>query len=423
MPLRPEDLDRATRAVLGREWMLHGHLQDRVGMALLLEVADREAMQEVAIAEWQAASPVYTRRAQRAMRFSGDDVGTVFKGLQLDIGAPHQFLDFRFTLHDRDRGEFFLAHCGALMDVEPMGEDFVHGMCHAIEDPTFDATAGATNPRAQVRPLHRPPRVPADRVPHCAWRVDVVADAPPVQPSPLEERVAASAAARLPVSSYPDRHDGGMPDYSGDFDPGFCLEDLSGAAQQVVLDELALQSHLLLRALLLAVSERYGVELAERMLPRLVRGWSGLTAQRLRDAFALEEDADGVASLLALHPMLAPVSYTGARVEVEDARFVRLSFDPTAPAAADADGATWWGMPGLGDVLEAVVQAAFPRARLHPDGLLSYVLEVDPGAEPAPLAPEVRIAQISSGARFRFGVGRERSLPLLADRTTVQTHV
>ena len=121
-------LNRSTRAVLGREWMLHGHLQDRVGMALLLEVADREAMQDVAIEEWRAASPVYTRRAQRALGFVGSDVATIFKGLQLDIGAPHQFLDFRFTLHGPDSGEFFLAHCGALMDVEPMGPDFVHGM-------------------------------------------------------------------------------------------------------------------------------------------------------------------------------------------------------------------------------------------------------------------------------------------------------
>ena len=50
------------------------------------------------------------------------------------------------------------THCGALMDVEPMGDDFVVAMCHHIEDPTFDATACATNPRARMRPIHRPPR-------------------------------------------------------------------------------------------------------------------------------------------------------------------------------------------------------------------------------------------------------------------------
>lgn len=89
---------------------------------------------------------------QKALNFEGDDVPTIFKGLQLDIGAPPQFMDFRFTLHDRWHGEFHLDHCGALLDVEPMGDDYVVGMCHTIEDPTFDATAIATNPRAQVRP-------------------------------------------------------------------------------------------------------------------------------------------------------------------------------------------------------------------------------------------------------------------------------
>jgi hypothetical protein len=409
-------LDRSARAVLGREWMLHGHLQDRVAMALLLEVTDRVGMQDVAIEEWRAASPVYTRRAQRALGFSGTDVGTIFKGLQLDIGAPHQFLDFRFTLHGPDRGEFFLAHCGALMDVEPMGDDFVHGMCHAIEDPTFDATAGATNPRAQVRPLHRPPRVPADRMPHCAWRVDVVADAAPVEPSALQRAVEASAAARLPLPSYADVGDGGMADYSGPFVPGFCLEDLSGAAQRVALDELALQSHLLLRALLLAVRERFGVEQVSGMLPRLVRGWAGLTSQRLQAAFDLPGTAAGVASLLALHPMLAPTAYTGARVEQEDERFVRLVLDPQAPAAQDTDGATWWGMPGLGEVLASVVQAAVPQARVQQDGAQAFVVEVDPAAEPVPPAREVAIARISTGAGFRFAAG---GLAAPGSRTTV----
>ena len=119
-----------------------------------------------------AASPLYSLRTQRALNFGNADVPTIFKNIQLDIGAPHQFMDFRYKVDDAQHGEFWLDHCGALMDVEPMGEEFVHGMCHDIEDPTFDATAGATNPYAQVRPIHRPPRVPADRAPHCHWRVD-----------------------------------------------------------------------------------------------------------------------------------------------------------------------------------------------------------------------------------------------------------
>lgn len=394
MPLRRDALTRQQLAVLGREWLLHGHLQDRVGMALLLEVVDRPLMQDVAIEEWMAASPVYSRRMQRALSFVGTDVPTIFKNLQLDIGAPHQFMDFRFTLTDPRHGEFFLAHCGALMDVEPMGEQYVHGMCHTIEDPTFDATAGATNPLAQVRPMHRPPRLPADRVPHCAWRVDVGASGDAVAPSEMEGLVAASALATLPLASYAEDGTGGWVDYSGPFDPELCLEDLSRAALLTALDEFAVQSHLLLRSFLLVVQRRLGAEAATGMLPRIVRGWCGLTSQRLRDAFGLTEDLDGVASLLELHPMLFPLPYTGFRLEGS-----QVVFAPAA-AAGDTDGGTWVGMPGLNEVLEAVVVAAFPSARVSPD------LVVSVGHDPAEAPGELFVAQISTGARFRFSERR-----------------
>ena len=115
-------------------------------------------------------SPIYTKRMQKALKYEGDDVITIFKGLQLDIGAPPQFMDFRYTVHDRWHGEFHLDHCGALLDVEPMGEDYVRGMCHDIEDPTFDATAVATNRKAQIRP--DPPSAADTGRPASALRVD-----------------------------------------------------------------------------------------------------------------------------------------------------------------------------------------------------------------------------------------------------------
>ncbi|NBQ42995.1 MAG: hypothetical protein EBU23_10960, partial [Mycobacteriaceae bacterium] len=162
-------LSRTELARLVPELLLIGQLIDRSGMAWCIQAFGRDEMVRIAIEEWAGSSPIYTRRMQRALSYEGDDVITIFKGLQLDIGAPPQFMDFRFTVHDRWHGEFHLDHCGALLDVEPMGPDYVRGMCHDIEDPTFDATAVATNPKAQVRPIHRPPRLPADRSPHCAW--------------------------------------------------------------------------------------------------------------------------------------------------------------------------------------------------------------------------------------------------------------
>ncbi|SGE32276.1 Uncharacterised protein [Mycobacterium tuberculosis] len=162
-------LSRSELAVLLPELLLIGQLIDRSGMAWCIQAFGRQEMLQIAIEEWAGASPIYTKRMQKALNFEGDDVPTIFKGLQLDIGAPPQFMDFRFTLHDRWHGEFHLDHCGALLDVEPMGDDYVVGMCHTIEDPTFDATAIATNPRAGAP---HPPAAPQAGRPASALCVD-----------------------------------------------------------------------------------------------------------------------------------------------------------------------------------------------------------------------------------------------------------
>lgn len=403
------DLDHSTLAVLGREWLLHGHLQDRVGMALVMETADREEMQQIAIEEWMAASPVYSRRMQRAMGFRGDGVETICKNLQLDIGAPHEFMDFRFRVVDDRHAEFWLAHCGALMDVEPMGVAFVHGMCHTIEDPTFDATAAATNPHAAIRPIHRPPRVPADRMPHCHWRIDIDADAPAVQPHPLSAEVAKSLAARADPESLGGSQADGRLDYSGSFDPELRLEDLCTAALRTALQEFALQSHLLLRGFLLSVEGRLGSDRAAAIVPRLVAGWCSLTAQRLRDALGLEQTSAGLAAMLSLHPMFAPRSYVAARFAVEgDTIEVGIG---DCPALREQDDFTW--VAGLGGdmdrSLDAVVSAFDPRARCeHVDPAAgdahTYRVTVDSSRPAAAEVPELAIAKISTGAAFKFRV-------------------
>ncbi len=405
-----ERLSRAELAVLGREWLLHGHLQDRVGMPLVHSGRPREEMEQIAIDEWMAASPVYSRRMQRALRFAGGDVPTIFKNIQLDIGAPHQFLDFRCEVHDRNHGEFRLAHCGALMDVEPMGEEYVRGMCHTIEDPTFDATAIATNPRARIRPVHRPPRVPADREPHCHWTVTIDPEAPEVAPHPNLARVAASRIANVAVDvPAAGGEPGGWPDYSGPFDPYFQLEDLSHAALVVVLQEIAVQSHLLLRAFLVAVGSRYGDDVALDMVPTIFSGLAGLTAQRIRRAMGIEGNgADAIASLLGLHPVFWPRTYVDLSVEAVGGERVRFAFGD-CDAFDEGDRFTWLAhLGGNGDrALDAIVWAIDPRARCEavarrPGERLAYEAFVDDGAPARLEPPEIGLAKISTGAGFEF---------------------
>ncbi|MCW2783819.1 MAG: hypothetical protein JWP74_336, partial [Marmoricola sp.] len=89
---RYESLSRDQLAVLVPELLLIGQLIDRSGMAWCISAFGREEMAQVAIEEWMGASPIYTRRMQQTLKYEGVDVPTIFKGLQLDIGAPPQFM-------------------------------------------------------------------------------------------------------------------------------------------------------------------------------------------------------------------------------------------------------------------------------------------------------------------------------------------
>jgi len=402
---RYASLDRADLAVLVPELLLCGQLIDRSAMAWCIGAWGREEMARVAIDEWAAASPIYTRRMQRALRFEGTDVVTVFKGLQLDIGAPPQFMDFRYTVHDRWHGEFHLDHCGALMDVEPMGESYVRSMCHDIEDPTFDATAVATNPRAQVRPVHRPPRTPADRHPHCAWTV-VIDDAhPEVGPTEACVELAGSRAATLELDPVDPRDDGAA-DYSGPLLADLDFAAFSRSALVRMADEVVLQMHLLSLGFAAALRRCADAAQAHRMATRALVGVAGITAERLHRALRLPGGVEGALRLLELHPMLNPAGYVVADVADGVLRVAE------SPAHEDGGWATLYG-PGSVRPLQAVVRAVDPALDVSVEGSpTSLRLRVVDTGEPAPEAEEVAVTRFSTGAAFQFRP--RRSLPVIA---------
>ncbi|WP_107656550.1 hypothetical protein [Nocardia suismassiliense] len=403
-----EQLSRARLATLLPELLLSGHLIDRSGMAHTIAAFGRTEMTAVAIEEWQLASPVYTRRMQRAFGFTGDDVVTIFKGLQLDIGAPPQFMDFRFRVHDRDHGEFWLDHCGALLDVEPMGDDFVVGMCHDIEDPTFDATALATNPHAQVRPIHRPPRRPADRKPMCAWTVTIdPAHVPPPVP-PNADLVADCAAARLVLADI-DPGDEGQADYAGPLLSDLRFADFSKSALVRMADEVCLQHHLLALGFLIAVRTRLEPDAAIEIGRKQFAGIAGLTAERLRKGLQLGDDMAALATVLRLHPAWNPLSYTGVRV-VETEGNVQLTLPRDSGAVSDG---VW---PALIDAehlapIDAMARAVNPRfaARTTDSSDSALTVEITRTDKSFRESSEVALTRFSTGAAFTF---TDRGIPL-----------
>jgi hypothetical protein len=400
-------LSRGALAVLGREYMLSGQLQDRSAMPMVLGRLGVDARIGIAIDEWMSASPIYSARMQRALQFSGNDIGTLFKNLQLDIGFSHSYMHVGYRLESETYGEFWLDCCGALMDVEPFGEDMVRGMCHDIEDPTFDATAAATNPLIKIRPIHRPPRQPTDREPHCRWKV-FIDDAPDAQPFEMHPNLAVVAASKLADVAIIDPgtgpEAGGYDDYGDDFDPDFTLEDLSQRALVLAVQEFAVQCHVLCRSFLLTVAQRLGDEEARTVATVHWTGIAGLTAERIRAAMRVEgDDAAAVAKLFQLHPSFHPRTYVDTTVTVLDDQRVLIALG-SCPAFAEGDGYSWLAQLGSAPhpALDAIARVGNPRARAHPvdggDDQLAWEVVIDPHAQVTPESEPVTLTRLSTGA-------------------------
>ena len=374
-------------------------------MAWCISAFGRDEMVQIAIEEWAGASPIYTKRMQRALNYEGDDVPTIFKGLQLDIGAPPQFMDFRYTIHDRWHGEFHLDHCGALLDVEPMGDEYVFGMCHTIEDPTFDATAVATNPRAQVRPIHRPPREPADRHPHCAWTVIIDESHPEAQSIPALDIVRQTRAATWELDPI-DRSDEGLADYSGPVLSDLDFGAFSHSALVRMADEVCLQMHLLYLSFAIAVRERAAddAEAVVGVHPRPDRpGRAGRRADPPRA---------GVARRDRRRPAGARVASAAQPRGLRRRRDWRRTGCVVHRSPAHDDGA-WISLcsPESVQPLQAIATAVDPHVEVRVSGTSTdWTAELVETDTPAAELPEVSVAKVSGGSSFQFQP--RRSLPL-----------
>ncbi|GAB10491.1 hypothetical protein GOARA_057_00150 [Gordonia araii NBRC 100433] len=404
------DFSSSQLATLLPELLLSGQLIDRSGMAHLISAFGREVMTQIAIEEWMAASPVYTGRMRAALGIDGDGVVDMFKCLQLDIGAPPQFMDFRYVVHDKYHGGFILNHCGALVDVEPMGEDYVTSMCHDIEDPTFDATAIATNRRARIRPVHRPPRVPADRHPHCEWTVTIEPDREELPLPEFTVPMLETAAATVELSPIDQSATDGHVDYRGDLVEDLVFGDFAHTALVRLAEEVALQHHLLAIGFRLSVLRRAGDEQAREITGKQLIGIAGMTSERLRDALSLGDSASDLVTVLRAHPILGPRQYTGVVVE-EAGDGVRIRIPQDSPAIGDGGWMDLLG-PECTAPLDAMVRCVDARwgvvsVSLDERELVVDIARGEPGKEPG----EVAIVRFSTGSTFEF-TNRGRAIPI-----------
>jgi len=411
VPVRYDDLEREELLRVAHDSMLFGMVVNRAMLPqVVLHSGSLDALNDVAIDLWMGASPVYTHRMRKLMGIEGDDVAAIMKALQLDVGFVHQYMDVVYEVLDDRHADFRLNHCGALLDAEPHGEAHVFGMCHTIEDPTFDATAYATNPRARIRPVHRPPRVPPDRHPHCHWTITIDPDNEPVGPARLTEQV-----ARLPLASVPNRRrgdddgddgGGGMSDYRGRFRPTFRLRDLTDATLAAVAREFDVQVNLLVCSGHLALLERFPDAATEIVVSAWV-GSAWIQSERLARSIVAADLADRVARVLALHPGVPPG--LARTVEVDGDR-VRATLTEDTAGVLDPNHPGWPGLLAAGETrgVDAIVHAIDPTA--HVEVALcgrELVVDVAVGAgDPVPEPPEVPLVRIGRVAGWEFDPAR-----------------
>jgi hypothetical protein len=391
-----ERLSRAALARLCREYMLGSMYHDRALMPHVAAAGGRDATIRHADVEWMSSSPVYTERNKRNLRIEGDGVGEAFKSFQFDIGCPHHFLDFRYELVDHDLGFFRLPFCGAHDYVRMISHNdagLVTDVCHGMEDRTFDATLGVTNPRLRAIPVHRPPKPDEFTGDHCRWEVRVVDDAPGARPSePTLGTIRATTAATFELAIGESHEPGGLDDYSGDFLPELRLDDLSHAVLVRQAKEFALDVHLLMRAAYLAVDREFGTAVLDDAAPQHRAAIAPVLVQRLRAALRIDGDGiDAIAKLLQLDPFL-PNDYVRHHVDVVDTKHARIWFEDSPGLHDDACRSPLsWLQQADAPGFEHMAQAVNPRTRVRPldaaaidagDAVLAWDVVIDEDAEP-----------------------------------------
>ncbi len=403
-----EQLSRAGLARLCREYQMLSMFHDRAWMPHVAAVGGMDASVVMADGEWMGSSPIYTRRNLANVGARGDTVASIFKGIQLDIGGPDHFLDFRFEVVSDDEGFFWTEFCGPHDHLRRLtGNDAatVSMMCHDMEDRTFDATFGATNPKARCEPVFRPPRPDEFTGHHCRWRLFIDHDAvqaPPANPSLafMETTVAATFAIPLGDAGEP----GGLTDYSGPLLEWFRLEEFSHPFLVRQAREYALDDHLLMRAACWTAERHWGAEFLASTVPQHRAAFAPGLTTRLRDALAIHgEGIEAVAKMIQVDPVHVP-GYTAFRVDLDgDDAIVTLDDcaalhdDPRSPLAPlTATPST----PGF----EHMAEAINPRARVEivdpPAGAVArWRVFIDSAAEPAaphPFADMVNLHDITT---------------------------
>lgn len=317
------DFDHNLLAQYSRDIMLACHIHDRSALLPILLRFGGEHQTQIACDEWMSTSPIYNHRNSLLLDYRDDDVGAALKGFQLDIGAPHNYLNFHYELVSPTEGYFWTNTCGPFNYIHEMtqaDEQEQIKLCHHMEDPTFDATVIAVNPKMRCRPVYRPPFKEIPSHGPCRWLVTIQDDIALAEDCPFLDHTSTTLAATFDFSQLP-KTGGGLHDYSGDFKRDLCLEDLSHNMLAMVCKEFMLDIFLLNYSCHYAVGQRLGNEHREELLQEQYYHLAPVTVHRLRNTFGIEGDnVAAILKVLQLNPFVPKEYFDLEFAEESDSR-------------------------------------------------------------------------------------------------------
>ena len=306
-----EDFDHDLLAEYGRDIMLANHIHDRSGLLPVVLKFGMEAQTDIACDEWMSTSPIYNQRNRQFLNIEGETVAVALKGLQVDIGAPHNYLNFHYQEVSDTEGYFWTSTCGPFNHVYRMSggdEAMQTQICHHMEDPTFDATVMAVHPQMRCRAVFRPPVAEIPETGPCRWHVFISDEIGLVEDCPYLAHTSNTLAARFEFAPPSDTGDG-LADYNGPFKRDFCLEDLAHGTLAALCREFMLDVFLLNYACHYAIGERHGVEHLADIAKEQYHHLAPITVHRLRNAFGIEgDDMAAILKVLQLN-YFAPHEY------------------------------------------------------------------------------------------------------------------
>ena len=230
------------------------------------------------------------------------------QGLQLDIGAPPQFMDFLYVVHDRWHGSSAWT-TAAPARRGTMGEDYVRGMCHDIGTPRSTPRLATNAPRCG----------PFTARPHA------VGPAPALRLDGRHRRLPSRGQGLPPLAVIEDhcRRLGAGPHRSGSRRGPVRLPPAHWSATSTsppsrTRPSFASPKRCACRCTCSACpscwpsSARHRRSAGSRYLHQQLIGLAGIAAERIHKALKLPAGVDGVLRTMELHPLFSPAGYVDA---------------------------------------------------------------------------------------------------------------